>query len=117
MKLKPIGDRVNVKGVECDEVTARGILLPDTDQENPQRGVVLSVGEVRVVDGESVPLDVSEGDEVVYSKYGGTEVRLEGEDVLILSESDILAKVDAAKPAKKKPTSKAKKPAGAKKKK
>ena len=117
MKLKPIGDRVIVKGVEGDEVTASGIVLPDTAQEKPQRGVVLAVGEGRVVDGERVPLEVSEGDEVVYSKYGGTEVRLEGEDVLILSESDILAKVDAAKPAKKKPTSKAKKPAGAKKKK
>lgn len=117
MKLKPIGDRVIVRGVEGDEVTASGIVLPDTAQEKPQRGVVLAVGDGRVVDGERVALEVSEGDEVVYSKYGGTEVRLEGEDVLILSESDILAKVDANKPAKKKPTSKAKKPAGGKRKK
>ena len=118
MKLKPIGDRVIVKGVEQEEVTASGIVLPDTAKEKPQRGVVLAVGDGRVVDGERVPLEVAEGDEVVYSKYGGTEVRLEGEDVLILSESDVLAKIGPA-PAKgrKKPASKAKKPTGAKKKK
>ena len=80
-------------------------MLPDTAKEKPQRGVVLAVGEGRCVDGERVPLEVSEGDEIIYSKYGGTEVKLEGEDVLILSEHDILARVAATPevPAKRTP--------------
>lgn len=104
MKLKPLGDRVIVTAIESQEVTASGILLPDTAQEKPQRGKVLAVGEGRIVDGKRVPLEVAEGDEVLYSKYGGTEVKLEGEDLLILSEHDILAKVGPApaKPAAKK---------------
>ena len=100
MNLKPLGDRVIVKAVEQEEVTASGIVLPDTAKEKPQRGTVLAGGEGRWVDGARVALEVSEGDEVIYSKYGGTEVRLEGEDVLILSEHDILARVAAA-PANK----------------
>ena len=111
MSLKPLGDRVIVKAVEQDEVTASGILLPDTAKEKPQRGVVLAVGEGRWADGERLPLEVSEGDEVIYSKYGGTEVKLEGEDVLILSEHDILARVA---PAAKAPAKAAAKPAAAK---
>jgi chaperonin GroES len=101
MNLKPLGDRVIVKAVEQEQVTASGIVLPDTAAEKPQRGVVLAVGEGRWVDGERLPLEVSDGDEVIYSKYGGTEVKLEGEDVLILSEHDILARI-ATKPAPKK---------------
>ncbi len=97
MNLKPLGDRVIVKAVDQEEVTASGIVLPDTAKEKPQRGTVLAVGEGRWVDGKRVALEVSEGDEVIYSKYGGTEVRLEGEDVLILSEHDILARVAAAR--------------------
>jgi chaperonin GroES len=93
MKLKPLGDRVIVKTVDQEDVTASGIVLPDTAQEKPQRGVVMAVGDGRVVDGKRIPLEVSDGDEVIYSKYGGTEVKLEGEEVLILSESDILARV------------------------
>ena len=96
MNLKPLGDRVIVKGIDAEEVTASGIVLPDTAKEKPQRGKVLAVGEGRWVDGARVALEVSEGDEVIYSKSGGTEVRLEGEDVLILSEHDILARVAAA---------------------
>jgi len=104
MSLKPLGDRVIVKAVEQDEVTASGILLPDTAKEKPQRGIVVAVGDGRWADGERLPLEVSEGDEVIYSKYGGTEVKLEGEDVLILSEHDILARVAAgAKAAKAAP--------------
>jgi chaperonin GroES len=106
MNLKPLGDRVIVKAVEQEEVTASGIVLPDTAKEKPQRGRVLAVGDGRFVDGKRVPLEVSEGDEVIYSKYGGTEVKLQGEEVLILAEHDILAKVSggttrraAAKPA------------------
>ena len=100
MNLKPLGDRVIVKAVEQEEITASGIVLPDTAKEKPQRGTVLAVGEGRWIEGARVALEVGEGDEVIYSKYGGTEVRLEGEDVLILSEHDILARVAAA-PRKK----------------
>ena len=92
MNLKPLGDRVIVKAVEQEEITASGIVLPDTAKEKPQRGTVLAVGEGRWVDGARVALEVSEGDEVIYSKYGGTEIKVDGEDLLILRESDILAK-------------------------
>ncbi len=114
MNLKPLGDRVIVKAVDQEEVTASGILLPDTAKEKPQRGIVVAVGEGRWVDGERVALEVSDGDEVIYSKYGGTEVKLEGEDVLILSEHDILARVA---PAAKAPAKRAssRKPAAKKK--
>ena len=95
MNLKPLGDRVLVKAVEQEEVTASGLVLPDTAKEKPQRDKVLAVGEGRYVDGARVPLDLVEGDEVIYSKYGGTEVKVEGEDLLILSEHDILAKVQS----------------------
>jgi chaperonin GroES len=113
MKLKPLGDRVIVRTVDQEDVTASGIVLPDTAQEKPQRGVIVAVGDGRVVDGERIPLDVSDGDEVIYSKYGGTEVRLEGEDVLILSESDILARVAATPKAPAKRTA-SRKPAAKK---
>jgi chaperonin GroES len=91
MNLKPLGDRVIVEVVEEEEVTASGIVLPDTAKEKPQRGRVLAVGEGRWEDGKRVPLDVQDGDEVIYSKYGGTEVKLDGQEYLILRESDILA--------------------------
>jgi chaperonin GroES len=113
MNLKPLGDRVIVKATEQEEVTASGIVLPDTAKEKPQRGSVLAVGDGRWVDGERIPLEVSEGDEVIYSKYGGTEVKLEGEDVLILSESDILARVAATPKAPAKRTA-SRKPAAKK---
>ena len=93
MNLKPLGDRVIVQAIEQEEVTAGGIVLPDTAKEKPQRGKVLAVGDGRYVDGERVALEVAEGDEVIYSKYGGTEVRVDGDELLILSEHDILAKV------------------------
>ncbi len=95
MKLKPLGDRLIVQAIEEEEATASGILLPDTAKEKPQRGKVLAVGEGRYDDdGEKrIPLDVSEGDEVLYSKYGGTEITVEGDDLLVLRESDVLAKV------------------------
>lgn len=94
MNLKPLEDRVIVKTVESEDMTASGIVLPDTAQEKPQRGNVMAVGEGRIDEqGKRIPLDVSEGDEVIYSKYGGTEVKVEGEEVLILKASDILAKV------------------------
>jgi chaperonin GroES len=92
MKLKPLGDRIVVRQISAEEVTASGIVLPDTAQEKPQRGEVLAVGDGRYDDGERVPLDVQVGDEVIYSKYGGTEVTIDDEELLILRESDVLAK-------------------------
>jgi chaperonin GroES len=95
MKLKPLGDRVLVQPVEEEETTASGIVLPDTAKEKPQKGKVLAVGDGRLDDdGKRIKLDVSKGDEVLYSKYGGTEITVEGEDLLVLRESDVLAIVE-----------------------
>jgi chaperonin GroES len=95
MKLKPLGDRVLVKPVEEEETTASGIVLPDTAKEKPQKGEVLAVGDGKLDDdGKRIKLDVSKGDEVLYSKYGGTEITVEGEDLLVLRESDVLAIVE-----------------------
>ena len=94
MKLKPLGDRLIVKAVEEDETTASGIVLPDTAKEKPQKGKVLAVGDSKLDDdGKRIPLDVAEGDEVLYSKYGGTGIKVDGDDLLVLRESDVLAKV------------------------
>jgi chaperonin GroES len=94
MKLKPLGDRLIVRAIDEDQTTASGIVLPDTAKEKPQKGKVLAVGDGRLdEDGKRIPLDVSEGDEVLYSKYGGTEIVWEGDDLLVLRESDVLAKV------------------------
>ncbi|HEX5761529.1 MAG TPA: co-chaperone GroES [Solirubrobacterales bacterium] len=95
MKLKPLGDRLIVKPIEEEETTASGIVLPDTAKEKPQKGKVVAVGDGKWdEDGEKrIPLDVSEGDEVLYSKYGGTEVTVEDEELLVLRESDVLAKL------------------------
>ena len=94
MNLKPLEDRVIVKTVESEDVTASGIVLPDSAQEKPQRGKVVAVGEGKLDDnGKRIPVDVKKGDEVIYSKYGGTEVKVEGEELLIMKVSDILAKV------------------------
>ena len=94
MDLKPLGDRLIVEVLEEEETTVSGIVLPDTAKEKPQRGRVLAVGPGSRNDkGDVVPIDLSEGDEIIFSKYGGTEVKLGTEDVLILRESDVLAKV------------------------
>jgi chaperonin GroES len=94
MKLKPLGDRLIVRAIEEEAVTASGLVLPDTAKEKPQQGEVLAVGDGKLDDdGKRVPLDVSEGDTVLYSKYGGTEIVVDGEDLLVLRESDVLAKV------------------------
>lgn len=94
MKLKPLGDRLIVKPVEEEETTASGLVLPDTAKEKPQKGKVVAVGDGAISeDGTRRPLDVAEGDEVLYSKYGGTDITVEGEDLLVMRESDILAKV------------------------
>lgn len=94
MNLKPLGDRLIVRVVEEEETTASGIVLPDTAKEKPQRGKVLAVGDGKLgEDKERIPPDVSAGEEVLYSKYGGTEITVDGEDLLVLRESDVLAKV------------------------
>lgn len=95
MKLKPLGDRLIVRAIDEEETTASGIVLPDTAKEKPQKGEVLAVGDGRLEDGKRVPLDVSAGDQVLYSKYGGTEIKVEGEDLLVLRESDVLAIVES----------------------
>jgi chaperonin GroES len=97
MKLKPLGDRLIVRAIEEEATTASGIVLPDTAKEKPQKGKVVAVGEGRFdEDGEKrIPLDVSEGDEVLYSKDGGTEISFDGEDLLVLRESDVLAKIQS----------------------
>jgi chaperonin GroES len=94
MKLKPLGDRLLVRPVEEEETTASGIVLPDTAKEKPQKGKVLAVGDGKLDDGKRIPLDVAEGDEVLYSKYGGTDITVDGEELLVLRESDVLAKVE-----------------------
>jgi chaperonin GroES len=94
MDLQPLGDRLIVEVLEEEEMTASGIVLPDTAKEKPQRGRVLSVGPgPRDEDGEYIKMDVEAGDEIIFSKYGGTEIRVGTDDVLILRESDVLAKV------------------------
>jgi chaperonin GroES len=95
MNLKPLGDRLIVRAIEEEETTSSGIVLPDTAKEKPQKGKVIAVGDGKVNEdtGKRTPLDVAEGDEVLYSKYGGTEIKVDGEELLVLRESDVLAKV------------------------
>ena len=94
MNLKPLGDRLIVEVLEEDMTTTSGIVLPDTAKEKPQRGSVLAVGPgPRDEDGEYIKMDLDEGDEIIFSKYGGTEIRLGSDEYLILRESDVLAKV------------------------
>jgi chaperonin GroES len=94
MKLKPLGDRLIVRAIEEEQTTASGIVLPETAKEKPQKGEVLAVGDGKLDEsGKRIPLDVAKGDEVLYSKYGGTEIKVDGEDLLVLRESDVLAKV------------------------
>jgi chaperonin GroES len=92
MAIKPLGDRVLVKPMEPKEVNKGGIIIPDTAKEKPQEGKVIEVGKGRMLaDGKVVPLEVKKGDKVLYSKYGGTDIKLAGEEYLILKEEDILA--------------------------
>ncbi|KQY60044.1 molecular chaperone GroES [Aeromicrobium sp. Root495] len=92
--IKPLEDRIVIKAVEAEQTTASGLVIPDTAKEKPQEGEVVSVGPGRVDDnGNRVPLDVAVGDKVIFSKYGGTEVKYAGEEFLILSARDVLAVV------------------------
>ena len=94
VNLQPLEDRIVVKPSEGEEMTASGLVIPDTAKEKPQEGEVIAVGPGRFEDGSRVPLDVKVGDKVIYSKYGGTEVKLGGEELLILSARDVLAIVN-----------------------
>ena len=94
IKIRPLDDRVVVTPVEAEQTTAGGIVLPDSAQEKPQRGKVVAVGPGKLLDsGQRGELSVGVGDEVIYGKYGGTDIEINGDDVKILRESDILAKV------------------------
>jgi chaperonin GroES len=94
LKVRPLDDRVVVQPIEAEETTAGGIVLPDTAKEKPQRGTVLAVGPGRLLDnGTRGELSVNVGDEVIYGKYGGSDIEIHGDDYKILRESDILAKV------------------------
>jgi len=95
LSLKPLGDRIVVQPIEQEEITAGGIVLPETAKEKPQQGKVLAAGPgARDEDGERIPMDVKVGDKVLYAKYGGTEFKMDGKKLLILRESDLLAIVD-----------------------
>ena len=91
--IKPLEDRILVKTVEAEQTTASGLVIPDTAKEKPQEGEVLAVGPGRFEDGQRLPLDIQVGDKVIYSKYGGTEVKYSGKEYLLLSARDVLAKV------------------------
>ena len=99
MSLQPLEDRIVVKPGDAEEMTVSGLVIPDTATEKPQQGEVLAVGPGRRSDttGELIPVDVSVGDVVLYSKYGGTEITVDGDDLLVLSSRDVLAKVTAGK--------------------
>ena len=103
MDLQPLGDRLIVEVLEEEDTTISGIVLPDTAKEKPQRGKVLAVGPGSRNDkGELIPIEVAPGDEIVFSKYGGTEIKVGADDLLILRESDVLAKVTTTKSKKEK---------------
>ncbi len=90
--IRPVGDRVVVKPAAKEEVTKSGIVIPDTAKEKPQEGTVVAVGSGRLLDnGDRAPMDVREGDRILFAKYGGTEFKLDGEEYLVLKENDILA--------------------------
>ena len=92
--IKPLEDRIVVQPLDAEQTTASGLVIPDTAKEKPQEGVVLAIGPGRVEDGKRVELDVKVGDVVLYSKYGGTEVKYNGEEYLVLSARDVLAIVE-----------------------
>src|SRR3954449_9241499 len=104
MQLKPLDDRIVVKPNDAEEKTASGLVIPDTAKEKPQQGEVKAVGPGRRSEqsGDVIPLDIQVGDTVVYSKYGGTEITVDGEDYLILNARDVLAKVGVSGGKKKK---------------
>jgi chaperonin GroES len=103
MKFRPLHDRVLVRRIEQQEKTAGGIIIPDTAKEKPQEGEVIAAGAgIKTEDGKLTPLDVKAGDRILFGKWSGTEVRVDGEDLLIMKESDILGIVEGVAAAKKK---------------
>jgi chaperonin GroES len=94
MKIKPLGDRVVIKSVEAEETTKSGIVLPGSAQEKPLMAEVVAVGPGGVVDGKEVTMYVKEGDTVIYSKYAGTEIKMDGEELMVVRQNDILAVVE-----------------------
>ncbi len=95
MKIRPLDDRIVVQPLEAEEKSAGGIVLPDTAKEKPQKGKVIAVGKGKLLDdGKRAPLSVKKGDMILYAKYGGTEIKVEGKELLIMRESDVLAKVE-----------------------
>ena len=91
-KIRPVGDRLVVKPAAKEEITRSGIVIPDTAKEKPQEGEVIAVGSGKLLDnGDRVPMEIKPGDRVLYAKYGGTEFKLDGEDYLVMRESDVLA--------------------------
>lgn len=95
MAIKPLEDKILVEATAAETTTASGLVIPDTAQEKPQEGTVVAVGKGRFdEDGDRIPMDIEKGDKVIYSKYGGTEIKYEGKDYLILSSRDVLAVID-----------------------
>lgn len=95
MAIKPLEDKILVEATEAETTTASGLVIPDTAQEKPQEGTVVAVGKGRFdEDGERIPMDIKEGDKVIHSKFGGTEIKYEGKEYLILSSRDVLAVID-----------------------
>ena len=95
VKLRPLGDKLVVKPLERQDITKSGIYIPETAKEKPQEGQVLAIGSGKYIDGKLVPLDVKVGDKVLFSKYGGDEIKIDNEELKIISESDILAIIEA----------------------
>lgn len=91
MNIKPLGDRIIIRVIESEETTKSGIVLPGTAKEKPMQGEVLAVGSGEMVDGKKIPLELKVGDKVIYSKYAGTEVKMDGNEYLIVRQSDVLA--------------------------
>lgn len=94
MNIKPLGDRVVIKVMESEETTKSGIVLPGTAKEKPMQGEIIAVGSGEIIDGKKVPLEVKVGDKVLYSKYAGTEVKMDGSEYLIVRQSDVLAVIE-----------------------
>ena len=94
MNIKPLGDRIIIRVVESEETTKSGIVLPGTAKEKPMQGEVLAVGSGEMVDGKKIPLELKVGDKVIYSKYAGTEVKMDGNEYLILRQNDVLAVIE-----------------------
>lgn len=94
MALRPLGDRIVVKVLDKEEKTKGGIVIPDTAKEKPQKGEVIAVGTGEIVDGQRVPLEVKVGDKIIFSKYAGTEVKIDEQEYLILKQSDVLAVIE-----------------------